>query len=519
MKEAVNIVWFKRDLRVKDHLPLYSAVESGKVLPLYIVEPEYWSLPDTSSRQYQFIKQSLIELDARLERLGQPLQVRVGDAVDVFNTLATQFDITGIYSHEETGNLWTYERDKSVMNWCKAQSIDWLEAPQFGVFRRFSSRDHWASRWEQFMCQVRTPAPKALVPLDTALDTEELPALLGSVLESDEAEYTQQGGRSQGLHLLKSFLSSRAQYYQSRLSSPLTAFEYCSRLSPHISYGTLSMREVVHSLRNRREGAELSAYWKRSIRAFESRLHWHCHFIQKLETSPNFEVEPMVACYAPLRQTEGEFNEEYFEAWRMGQTGFPLIDACMRALRHTGWINFRMRAMLVSFSSYQLWLHWQRPAWHLAQCFTDYEPGIHYPQIQMQSGTTGINALRMYNPVKQSQDQDPKGQFIRRWVPELLNVSDEYIHEPWKLPLSLQREFGCELGVNYPEPIVDHMTAVRLARARLKAFKDSVPELREQSKALNKQHGSRRKMNRKPKTAKSRKSKKSTVDENQLSLF
>jgi deoxyribodipyrimidine photo-lyase len=186
----------------------------------------------------------------------------------------------------------------------------------------------------------------------------------------------------------------------------------------------------------------------------------------------------------------------------------------MRALRHTGWINFRMRAMLVSFASYQLWLHWRRPAWHLAQCFTDYEPGIHYPQIQMQSGTTGINALRMYNPVKQSEDQDPRGQFIRRWIPELRGVSDEYIHEPWKMPLSLQREFGCELGVNYPEPVVDHMIAVRLARAKLKDFRQSIPELRDQSKALNKQHGSRKRVNNKAK-----KLSKKTIDERQLNLF
>jgi len=132
----------------------------------------------------------------------------------------------------------------------------------------------------------------------------------------------------------------------------------------------------------------------------------------------------------------------------------------------------------------------------------------------MQSGTTGINALRMYNPVKQSEDQDPKGQFIRRWIPELLNVPDEYIHEPWKMPLSLQRELGCELGVNYPEPIVDHMTAVRLARAKLKDFRQSVPELRAQSKALNKQHGSRKRTKKKVK-----KSSKKPVDENQLKLF
>ena len=514
MKEAVNIVWFKRDLRVHDHLPLHTASEVGKVLPLYIVEPKYWSLPDTSARQYQFISQSLTELDLRLTRLGQPLLIRSGDAVEVLKALSKQLDINAIYSHEETGNLWTYDRDKAVMSWCREKEIPWYEAPQFGVFRRLSNRDDWAARWERFMAQERLAPPSMLQPLETNLVVEPLPQTLGVKLEPNESQHIQLGRRSQGLELLKSFLSSRGRYYQKRLSSPLTAFEHCSRLSPHISYGTLSMREVVHTLQNRRKAEALTADWKRSIRAFESRLHWHCHFIQKLETSPHFEMAPMLACYGPLRQGAGEFNVEYFEAWREGQTGFPLIDACMRALRQTGWINFRMRAMLVSFASYQLWLHWQRPAWHLAQCFTDYEPGIHYPQIQMQSGTTGINALRMYNPVKQSQDQDPIGQFIRRWIPELLNVPDEYIHEPWKMPLSMQQELGCELGVNYPEPIVDHMTAVRMARAKLKDFRQSVPELRAQSKALNKQHGSRKRTNNNAKRVS-----KKPIDENQLKLF
>ena len=513
MKESVNIVWFKRDLRVQDHLPLCAAAECGNVLPLYIVEPEYWSLPDTSARHYQFIRESLVELDSRLTRLGQPLLIRSGEAVDILNQLSKKLQINAIYSHEETGNLWTYDRDKAVLNWCQQQDIPWHESPQFGVFRRLKNRDRWAPRWKEFMSQPRVAAPQALTPLETILPSEDLPETFGKTLEADEVGQIQQGGRSEGLALLKSFLNTRGKYYQKRLSSPLTAFDHCSRLSPHLSYGTLSMREVIHTMHNKAEASGLTATWKRSLRAFESRLHWHCHFIQKLETSPHFEVAPMLACYQPLRQEADEFNEAYFEAWRNGQTGFPLIDACMRALRHTGWINFRMRAMLVSFSSYQLWLHWQRPAWHLAQCFTDYEPGIHYPQIQMQSGTTGINALRMYNPVKQSQDQDPKGQFIRRWVPELTDVPDEYIHEPWKLPLSIQRESGCVLGEHYPEPIVDHMVAVRMARAKLKDFRNTIPELKAMASALNQQHGSRRRSSR------VKKARKRVIDENQLSLF
>jgi deoxyribodipyrimidine photo-lyase len=215
------------------------------------------------------------------------------------------------------------------------------------------------------------------------------------------------------------------------MSSPLSAEEACSRLSPYLAYGALSIKELMHKIWKTRaqlqsaSNEESSSRVLASLKSFESRLHWHCHFIQKLESQPNIEMQNMHSGFDDLR--EPHFNQEYFERWKKGETGFPLIDACMRMLAQTGWINFRMRALLISFSSYQLWNHWREPALHLAREFLDYEPGIHYPQIQMQSGVTGINTLRIYNPVKQAQDQDPKGIFVKRWLPELRSVPNEFI--------------------------------------------------------------------------------------------
>ena len=170
--------------------------------------------------------------------------------------------------------------------------------------------------------------------------------------------------------------------------------------------------------------------WINSIRSFLKRLHWHCHFIQKLEDDPTIEFKNMHSLYDGLR--EEKFNDKFFFSWKNGITGFPFLDACMRSLKVNGWINFRMRAMLVSFASNNLWLDWRKFAHHLSNIFTDYEPGIHYSQIQMQSGTTGINTIRIYNPIKQSYDQDKDGVFIKRWVKELQDCPIDYIHEPWK---------------------------------------------------------------------------------------
>jgi deoxyribodipyrimidine photo-lyase len=278
------------------------------------------------------------------------------------------------------------------------------------------------------------------------------------------------------------------------MSSPLTAFDACSRLSPHLAWGSVSIREVVQATRLRQQQVDglpraERGTWGRALAAFEGRLHWHCHFIQKLESAPRIETENLHRACDRLRANQ--LDPERFAAWCDGRTGFPLVDACMRALTETGWLNFRMRALLVSFSSYQLWQHWREPGLHLARRFTDYEPGIHWSQVQMQSGTTGINSLRIYNPVKQSEDQDPEGVFIRRWVPELAGVPAGLIHSPWRMAPSDQAAAGCRIGKDYPRPIVDHLAAAREARHRLVSVRRS-PEARSEGRSIYLQHGSRR---------------------------
>lgn len=520
-KESIALVWFKRDLRIHDHVPLSMAAclldQGVKVLPLYVVEPDYWALPDSSSRHWRFISQSLTELNQALSNLGQGLHIEYGTIIDVLNQLAEHFDIEGLFSHQESGNLWTYKRDKQVNVWCIKHKIKWHEYEAFGVFRRFNDRDRWSYYWESYMASIKAVAPRYLANIESFKAKFNLPELSLKVLEEDESEYLQWGGRSNALVCFNSFIQQRSRHYSFDMSSPVTAFKSCSRLSPHITFGTISLREVVQKLRKQVKDPDLDKGWKRSLRSFDSRLHWHCHFMQKLETEVLFETHNMLQIFNGLR--ENDFNDDYFEAWKTGNTGYPFIDACMRCLRHTGWLNFRMRAMLVSFASYQLWLHWQKPAWHLAQCFTDYEPGIHYSQIQMQSGTTGINTLRIYNPVKQSQDQDPEGVFIKRWLPELSKYTDNFVHEPWTLPEDLQREKGCVIGQDYAAPIVDHIIALREAKSRFTDFKKHHPDFSEQAKALHKKHGSRRNRKKSPVNKSQQKKTKPKIDTKQLTLF
>ncbi|MEM6884674.1 MAG: FAD-binding domain-containing protein, partial [Verrucomicrobiota bacterium] len=288
--------------------------------------------------------------------------------------------------------------------------------------------------------------------------------------------------------------------YTRAMSSPITAYDACSRISPYLTYGAISVREAYQAGCERKMDLKLMKaeksmpaadlkLWNSALRSFLGRLRWHCHFIQKLEDEPELEQRNLYRACDGLR--EDQWNEEYYQAWSQGRTGYPIVDACMRSLRATGWINFRMRAMLMSFASYHLWLHWRKTGLHLARLFTDYEPGIHWPQVQMQSGTTGINSIRIYSPAKQSVDQDPQGIFIRQWVPELQQLPEYYLAEPEKTPEMEQSMYSCRIGIHYPEPVVEHVTAYKAAQKRIRASRYQNGSKRERQKIYQK-HGSRK---------------------------
>lgn len=483
----MQIVWFKKDLRIHDHACLVSAAQLGPVLPLYIFEPELWQQPDMSHRHYEFLIECLQDLEEELKKIGLVLVVKVGSALEVLEQISRRHHIQTLWSHQETGNGWTYDRDKAVKSWCQSKNIQWNEPVQNGVIRRLKDRDGWAARWYKFMNEPVIPSPKPFSIQCVHEPSDTLPSPSALNFEPMQIDQQQRGGRRQGIELLHSFLYHRGEGYTKEMSSPVTAVNSCSRISAHLAFGTLSIREVLQASEKRyQEICEipypLRGKWPSAIRSFTGRLRWHCHFIQKLEDEPAIEFQNMHPSYDGIR--ENEFNEAYFQAWKSGKTGFPMIDACMRALIATGWINFRMRAMLISFASHHLWLHWRRPALYLAQLFTDYEPGIHYSQIQMQSGTTGINTIRIYNPIKQGFDQDPDGQFIKTWIPELRATHPLFIHTPW--------EFALDMG-GYPMPIVGEISARKKATDKLYGLRKNNAEHKLISQKIVEKHGSRKK--------------------------
>lgn len=491
----ISVAWFKRDLRVQDNHALTSAAASGfPVLPLYILEPELWKEPSLSGRQFEFLSECLDDLDRRLMALGGGLVRRVGNAVQILADIHARHGIAAIHAHEETGLLWTFERDKAVRRWARKAGIPLVEHRQHGVWRASARRNDWADRWDRMMDAASLPKPDALRCAQLVSDDWPDAPALG--LAPDPCPDRQRGGRAEGITLLRSFLTERGRYYRSAMSNPEEGAQACSRISAHLAFGCLSMREA-HQAANRAMmtwRASGDRAFAASLRSFSARLHWHCHFIQKLEDEPSIEYRDLHPAYAGLRVPD-ENSEHILSAWKTGTTGFPFVDACMRSLQATGWLNFRMRAMVMAFSSYHLWQDWRRPAQELARLFTDFEPGIHFPQAQMQSGTTGINTARIYNPVKQSMDQDPDGNFIRRWVPEIAALPTELLHQPWLAPEALLGNLGIRPGEEYPHRLVDHVEAARFARERIYTVRKG-PAHRQTATDIVQRHGSRKSLTR-----------------------
>lgn len=499
-KGPVNVVWYKRDLRVADHEALCAAVADGPVLGLFIYEPELYRAAEFDPSHLVFLNECLVELAEAFEQMGGRLVIKHGEAVEVFERLAGEVSFKALWSHEETGNMATYRRDLRVAEWAKSRGITWHEFRQDGVIRRLKSRDGWSARWaEQMRRPLVVPSARLASP-QNVLSVGILSAPALGLPESDKVE-GQRGGIKNAEATMSSFLTERGVNYRADMSSPVTGWEGCSRLSVYLAHGCVSLRTVYKALGERvaelreveRARGEVDRRWFGSLSSFGARLRWHCHFMQKLEDEPRIEFENFSHAFDGLREEFSGTDEGRgrLRCWQDGRTGYPMVDACMRAVRATGWLNFRMRAMVASFASYHLWLHWREPAIYLARHFLDFEPGIHFSQFQMQSGTTGINTMRIYSPAKQALDQDPQGIFIRRWIPELAKVPTSWLSQPHMMPEEMQRRCGCVIGRDYPRPIVDHQAAVAQARQKFAKVRRR-PEARAESKRVFKKHGSRK---------------------------
>ena len=490
-KKAINIVWFKRDLRLTDHEPLYHAQQSGlPILLVYFFEPSVMTHDDSDVRHWRFVYESILDLQAKLDSFSAKIYYFHNEVKEVFEELTKSYEVNSVFSHQEIGNKITFDRDIEIQQYFTENAIEWKEFQLHGVIRKLKSRKDWDKRWENVMRDTLKIIDLNSLKTEN-LDSDLYAQLKGASLDKEittRNKNFQQGGEYWAWRYLDSFVKERYINYSKHISKPNLSRKGCSRLSPYLTYGNISMRMIYQYTNQFYEKASN----KRAMLNFVSRLHWHCHFMQKFEDECRMEFHNINTAFDAIIKTK---NEMYIKAWQEGKTGVPIVDACMRCVVATGYLNFRMRAMVVSFFVFNLWQDW-RELHFLARQFLDYEPGIHYPQLQMQSGVTGINTIRIYNPIKNSEEHDTEAIFIKKWLPELVNVPSNLIHEPWKLSLIEQQLYECEIGIDYPAPIVDIEATRKYASDIIWSFRKT-DEVKEEGKRILKKHVSNTRKNSK----------------------
>lgn len=481
----MQIFWLKRNLRLQDSEPFFLSLKCwrafGRVLPLYIHEPELIAQPDVARQHQAFSQETLAELATELQALGGELLQMVGESVAVLDRLHQCQPITRIWSHRETTQHSQYQRDRQVRAWCRAHGVELMEVAQNGIARGAQpsiSFPEYFSKSVNLMLRDPTGAELSarFAPLPVpSCEPHDIPLAAGA-----DKPLRQAGGRSAALTALDSFFTIRnINRYPFQISSPNTAWQGCSRISTYLAYGVLSDREVFQAVdrvvTSGHQTLDAQAFQRLQERArfFLDRLCWRRQYIQTFETHPELEFECLLPQFNGVR--EATFDERLFEAWQSGCTGVPYIDAAMRCLHQTGWINMRLRATVVSFATMNLWLPTTRVAQFLATEFLDYEPAVHHVIHQIVAGTTNFDGLMVYDPIKQGRDHDPDGQFIRRWVPELSNLRGPAVHDLSMTAGQLSptaATLGC---APYPEAIVDCRMTATIAKRQIHTIKQGLP--------------------------------------------
>ena len=466
-----DLIILSRNLRLRDNPAIYYGSLRSNYLVIYLYDETYWCGNGKSKRQLKFSNDCLAELNEGLKEFESKVNIFEGSFDDLKVWINKNFDDFHIHINHCTDIK--YFRD-GFLNFKDSFTGKINIYNDFGLQLSNFDRDSWSRNWNKIMNSEMLGNPKKS-KLKQEVELSNFLNFSRKFKNSfNDLDNIQKGGTSQAQTLLESFLFERCKDYRVKMSSPIQSEKSCSRLSPHFTFGTISIREAYQTLNQFIPKSDN----KSDLYSFKKRLYWHCHFIQKLHTEPELEFYSMHRMCDQLRP---DHDDELIDKWINGETGFPFLDACMKYLRRYGWINFRMRAMIMSFASYNLWQPWQKTSPLLAQLFTDYEPGIHISQVQMQSGVTGINLPRIYSVSKQSEDQDPDAIWIKNILPQLKEVDSKLIH-------------SSELNDLYIPQIVDLKSSAKDARERVWSIRKNA-EFKKEAAAVYIKHGSRRKRN------------------------
>lgn len=458
------IVWMRRALRVEDNRALFTAKQSAdEVVPVLCLQSNSRSRVDTPRRQ--FVRANIVALDEELRKRGSGLLLLVGNVEEELPRFALRVNANAVYAvavYDPT----TKASDAKLAEALRSNGIAFhtvsdrlLQEPSeiltqagepFSVFTPFKRA------WLQKSLEIEPPLP-ALRHINTPADLIETAQV--SNLRALVSDATIEAGERAAHRRLRLFLQQKVDHYDSTRNVP--ALDGTSRLSPFLSLGVISIRQVFSALNGRR--SQRSSKERKGVDAFLNELIWRefAYYIMA--------HYPHVARHAFRKEFESlpwADSEHHFTAWCRGETGFPLVDAGMRQLVQEGWMHNRVRMVVASFLTKDLHLHWQKGESFFLEHLTDADIANNNFGWQW-AAVTGVDPkpLRIFNPRLQAERFDPQGIYIRRYVPELLNVPTRYIHAPHEMPLPVQEHVGCRIGKEYPAPIVDHAEATTKFKA------------------------------------------------------
>ncbi|HUN66361.1 MAG TPA: deoxyribodipyrimidine photo-lyase [Bacteroidota bacterium] len=452
------IVWLRRELRINDNLALWTAVQDAReVIPVYILNPE---AARRNPGKHRMIAEGLGVLRQKLRVAGGELIIRTGDPAAVFAELIRETDAAGVYStlqyHPDVRRS-----DEKLRVFLEAEGKMWRQFNDLVVFspdqimpaggdKPYTIFTPYRNAWRRRKGEIPPPLPRIQHMRTPVLDPGRipLPAKPPSGIEQLRVVHT---GEDEGATAIKKFIAGGISAYHRQRD--LLAIDGTSRFSHHLAIGAISPRTLYAALHEAER--TFRGLQREGLDAFLDQIIWREFYYQILAHFPHVLNSSFKPAFDELAWTE---REDWYLAWCEGRTGYPIVDAAMRQLNKEGWMHNRGRMITASFLTKDMRIHWKRGEEYFTSRLLDSDIALNNGGWQWcaGSGTDAQPWFRIFNPVVQGKKFDASGAYVRYYVPELARVPDQYIHEPWNMPIEIQRRTGCVIGKQYPFPVVNH---------------------------------------------------------------
>ncbi len=470
--KKTTIWWIRRDLRLEDNRALNAALEEGdEVIPLFVIDPTLVNSARMGDQRLGFLWDGLRNLQDALRERGADLVVKRGDPLQVLPAVVKKSGAVRVHA-EKDYTPYARRRDGKVkeqvplvlnsgLTIAHPDDIRTNDGGPYQVYSYYMRK--WKDRFLDGGMGNTLPAP-ARIPYHAALNGESIPE---HPRLPERVPFS--AGEIEAQKRLKSFAAGEdPPVYDYDTLRDRPDLDGTSKLSPYLHLGMISARQVVSAA----ERALQRAPDKDSARSAETWLEeliWRDFYIAILYHFPSVLERNFRDAYDPLVWRS---DEDAFARWKEGKTGYPMVDAGMRQLLDTGWMHNRVRMVAASFLVKDLLIDWRwGETWFMKRLVdTDLAANNGGWQWVAGTGTDASPYFRIFNPISQSEKHDPEGAYIRRYLPELAGVPGAFIHQPWKMPLEVQRESGCIIGEDYPQPLVDHSQA---RERTLKAYQEA----------------------------------------------